>query len=195
MIGCYDLGWPIWSSRYFCWSINAEVVNATRVEGWSLLNQVWRHLQCQLMLLANSFTWIWFIGRMNICIDLLLVIMQNLCSHLLLVLVSAGISISLLITFAISFYIILYSIVNIMSFFLSCRYFPAKFMYHSYYTVIFWVVLFDKYCCLSLYLFKNWDIFYLVWLLDHYISASMLFTGRQITTLASTMAVSSLHKY
>ncbi len=135
----------------------------SKLEIWYPSNHVWMHLQfhCQLMLLADSSTGIWLMGRMNIWIDVFLVIMQNLYPCLLLVLVSADISISLFDAFAISF-IILHSMANL------CRLiywvgFSNKFRYNSCNIVIFWVILFGKSCYLPLYFFKIWAIFYLIW--------------------------------
>ncbi len=56
----------------------------------------------------------------------------------------------------------IFSIVYIMSF--SILYvFPARFLYHTCYTLVFWVVLFGKSCYLSVPFFKIWDIFYFAW--------------------------------
>ncbi len=55
-----------------------------------------------------------------------------------------------------------------MSFLLSSI-FPAMFMCHSCCTVIFWVVLFDKSCCLPLYFFQDLRIFY-IWYGSHAIA-------------------------
>ncbi len=83
------------------------------------------------------------------------VIMWNLYPYLLLALVYVDISISLFGTCA-----ILYSIVNIRSFLLSCR-FSCHVHYYSCDTGIFWVILFDKSCCFYfLNLFQIWDILY-----------------------------------
>ncbi len=68
--------------------------------------------------------------------------MQNLCPCLVLVLVSVDRSISLFGTFAISF-IILYSMVNLMSLLLSCRFFqPGS-------CIILVTLLYFEYYCLT----------------------------------------------
>ncbi len=87
----------------------------------------------------------------------LLVILRNLCPCWFLVLAYVG--------------IILYSINNLMSFLLSwgLRDCPAKLLYHSCYTLVFWVVLFDKSCCILFHVFKNWNIF--IWNGSHVVNA------------------------
>ncbi len=128
------------------------MANATRVESWGPSNHVWK-FHCQLMLLVDNSTGILFMGRMNICIDSLLFM------------VPIGSSISLFNKFAISF-IILYSIVKLISFLPYFRfYLPAKFMYHSCYIVIFLLILFGISCSLSLHFFNIWDIF--IWYRSH----------------------------
>ncbi len=45
-----------------------------------------------------------------------------------------------------------------MSSLLPCRFFPAKFMYHSFHTFVFWVVFFGKSCCFLCTFHNLWYI-------------------------------------